>query len=112
MITKSYDDGTIKRMVKFLDPADVRGTAMLIVDNKNVQDDMWIYLPALKRTRRIVSTEKGKSFMSSEFSNADMSSGTNADFRIRHLPESGKNNLWVIESEPVSDEKADEFTGM
>jgi hypothetical protein len=96
-------------MVKFLDPADVRGTAMLIVDNKNVQDDMWIYLPALKRTRRIVSTEKGKSFMSSEFSNADMSSGTNADFRIRHLPESGKNNLWVIESEPVSDEKADEY---
>ena len=109
MITKSYDDGTIKRMVKFLDPADVRGTAMLIVDNKNVQDDMWIYLPALKRTRRIVSTEKGKSFMSSEFSNADMSSGTNADFKIRHLPESGKNNLWVIESEPVSDEKADEY---
>ena len=109
MITKSYDDGTIKRMVKFLDPADVRGTAMLIVDNKNAQDDMWIYLPALKKTRRIVSTEKGKSFMSSEFSNADMSSGTNADFRIRHLPESGKNNLWVIESEPVSDEKADEY---
>jgi len=82
MITKSYDDGTIKRMVKFLDPADVRGTAMLIVDNRNTQDDMWIYLPALKKTRRIVSTEKGKSFMSSEFSNADMSTGSNADFKI------------------------------
>ena len=109
MMTKSYDDGTIKRMVKFLDPADVRGTAMLIVDNKDVQDDMWIYLPALKKTRRIVSTEKGKSFMSSEFSNADMSSGSNADFKIRHLPESGKNETWVIESVPVSDDKADEY---
>ena len=109
MMTKSYDDGTIKRMVKFLDPADVRGTAMLIVDNKDAQDDMWIYLPALKKTRRIVSTEKGKSFMSSEFSNADMSSGSNADFKIRHLPESGKNETWVIESVPVSDDKADEY---
>jgi hypothetical protein len=109
MITKSYDDGTIKRMVKFLDPADVRGTAMLIVDNKNAQDDMWIYLPALKKTRRIVSTEKGKSFMSSEFSNADMSSGSNADFKIRHMPESGKNDTWVIENVPVSEEKADEY---
>jgi len=109
MMTKSYDDGTIKRMVKFLDPADVRGTAMLIVDNKDVQDDMWIYLPALKKTRRIVSTEKGKSFMSSEFSNADMSSGSNADFKIRHLPESGKSETWVIESVPVSDDKADEY---
>ena len=109
MITKSYDDGTIKRMVKFLDPADVRGTAMLIIDNKDNQDDMWIYLPALKKTRRIVSTEKGKSFMSSEFSNADMSSGSNADFRIRHMPESGKGGTWVIESVPVSDDKADEY---
>jgi hypothetical protein len=109
MITKSYDDGTIKRMVKFLDPADVRGTAMLIVDNKDAQDEMWIYLPALKRTRRIVSTEKGKSFMSSEFSNADMASGSNTDFKIRHLPESGKNDVWVIENVPVSEEKADEY---
>lgn len=109
MITKSYDDGTIKRMVKFLDPADVRGTAMLIVDSKDAQDDMWIYLPALKKTRRIVSTEKGKSFMSSEFSNADMSSGSNADFKIRHLPESGKTDTWIIESVPVSDDKADEY---
>ncbi|MCU0460152.1 MAG: outer membrane lipoprotein-sorting protein [Bacteroidales bacterium] len=109
MITKSYDDGTIKRMVKFLDPADVRGTAMLIVDNKNTQDDMWIYLPALKKTRRIVSSEKGKSFMSSEFSNADMSSGSNTDFKIRHMPESGKAGVWVIESVPVSEEKGDEY---
>lgn len=109
MITKSYGDGTIKRMVKFLDPADVRGTAMLIVDSKDAQDDMWIYLPALKKTRRIVSTEKGKSFMSSEFSNADMSSGSNNDFKIRHLPESGKTDTWVIENVPVSDDKADEY---
>lgn len=109
MITKSYDDGTIKRMVKFLDPADVRGTAMLIVDSKDAQDDMWIYLPALKKTRRIVSTEKGKSFMSSEFSNADMSSGSNTDFIIRHLPESGKTDTWIIENVPVSDEKAEEY---
>ncbi|MCK7530893.1 MAG: outer membrane lipoprotein-sorting protein [Marinilabiliales bacterium] len=96
-------------MVKFLDPADVRGTAMLIVDNKDAQDDMWIYLPALKKTRRIVSTEKGKSFMSSEFSNADMSSASNSDFKIRHMPESGKNDTWVIESVPVSEDKADEY---
>jgi hypothetical protein len=109
MLTKTCPGGTIKRMVKFLDPADVRGTAMLIVDNKDVQDDMWIYLPALKKTRRIVSTEKGKSFMSSEFSNADMSSGSNSDFTIRHLPESGKNDTWEIESVPINDDKADEY---
>jgi len=108
MVSKTYGD-TEKRMMKFLDPPDVRGTAMLVIDNKDTQDEMWIYLPALKRTRRIVSTEKGKSFMSSEFTNADMTSGSNADFKIRHLPESGNNGLWAIESTPASEDIADEY---
>ncbi len=101
--------GTEKRMIKFLEPADVRGTTLLIVDNDKTQDDMWIYLPALKKTRRIVTTEKGKSFMSSEFSNADMSSAPLSDFRINHLPTSGDNNQWVIESKTISEDKADEY---
>lgn len=109
MTSKSYPDGLEKRMIKFLEPADVRGTAMLILDHKESADEMWIYLPALKRTRRIVSSEKGKSFMSSEFTNADMTSSPLADFRIRHLPGSGEKNQWIIESTPVSDEKADEY---
>lgn len=108
MVSKSYG-GTEKRMMKFLEPADVRGTAMLIIDNKDDQDDMWIYLPALKRTRRIVSSEKGKSFMSSEFTNADMASAPNTDFRISHMPGSGEDGQWIIESVPVNDDVADEY---
>ncbi len=108
MIAKTFGD-TEKRVMKFLDPADVRGTAMLIVDNKDAQDDMWIYLPALKKTRRIVSTDKGKSFMSSEFTNADMTTGKNSDFKIKHMPESGTNGMWVIESVPINDNIADEY---
>jgi hypothetical protein len=109
MQTKSYQEGTEKRMIRFIDPADVRGTSMLIIDNKTLADEMWIYLPALKKTRRIVSTEKGKSFMSSEFSNADMSSPTLSDFTNRHLRNSGENNQWIIESIPINEDKADEY---
>ena len=109
MTSKSYPDGTEKRLIKFLEPADVRGTGMLIFDHKDAADEMWIYLPALKRTRRIVSSEKGKSFMSSEFTNADMTSSPLSDFRVRHLSGSGENNQWIIESTPVSDEKAEEY---
>jgi len=108
MTAKTFG-GTEKRLMKFLDPADVRGTAMLIIDNKDKQDDIWIYLPALRKTRRIVSTEKGKSFMSSEFTNADMTSGKNTDFNIKHMPESGNNGMWAIESVPVNDDIADEY---
>jgi len=109
MTTKSYTDGLEKRFIRFIEPADVRGTAMLVVDNKNMADEMWIYLPALKKTRRIVTSEKGKSFMSSEFSNADMSSPTLSDFVNRHLNKSGINNQWIIESVPVNEDKADEY---
>jgi hypothetical protein len=109
MTTKSYAGGLEKRFIRFIEPADVRGTSMLVVDNKNTADEMWIYLPALKRTRRIVTSEKGKSFMSSEFTNADMSSPTLSDFEHRHLDKSGTNNQWIIESIPVSEKKADEY---
>jgi hypothetical protein len=107
--TKSYADGLEKRIIKFIEPADVRGTSMLVVDNKNSADEMWIYLPALKKTRRIVTSEKGKSFMSSEFSNADMTSPTISDFTHRHLEKSGTNNQWIIESTPVNEDKAEEY---
>jgi len=107
--TKSYNDGTEKRLIKFMEPADVRGTSMLIVDNKSVADEMWIYLPALKKTRRIVTSDKGKSFMSSEFSNADMSSPTLSDFTHRHLDGSGDGKQWIIESTPLNEDKADEY---
>jgi len=109
MTSKSYDGGLEKRLIRFIEPADVRGTAMLIVDNRDLSDEMWVYLPALKKTRRIVTSEKGKSFMSSEFSNSDMSSPTLSDFKYKHLNNSGTSDQWVIESIPVSDDKADEY---
>jgi len=109
MTTKSYPEGLEKRFIKFIEPADVRGTAMLVVDNANTADDMWIYLPALKKTRRIVTSEKGKSFMSSEFSNADMTSPSLSDFTHRHTENSGKDTQWIIESVPVNEDKADEY---
>ncbi len=109
MTSKSFSDGLEKRFIRFIEPADVRGTSMLVVDNKNQADEMWIYLPALKKTRRIVSSEKGKSFMSSEFTNADMSSPPLSDFRNTHLANSGSGNLWIIESIPKDEDIADQY---
>ena len=109
MSTKSFNDGLEKRLIKFLEPADVRGTAMLVVDNKTASDEIWIYLPALKKTRRIASSENGKSFMSSEFSNADMASPTLTDFNSKHISGSGSNGIWIIESVPKDEDIADQY---
>ena len=97
--TKKFGE-TTKTLMKFISPADVKGTAILIYDHENAADDMWIYMPALRKTRRIVSTEKGKNFMGSEFTNADMSKPNMNDFQYKILGSEtfeGK-TCWKIES--------------
>jgi len=80
MSTRLYPDGTEKRTIIFLAPADVKGTGILIHDFVNKEDNMWIYMPALRKSRKIVSSEKSKSFMGSEFSNSDLFVGSIDDF--------------------------------
>lgn len=60
-----------KSLMEFLTPADVKGTRMLTYEHINKDDDQWMYLPALKRVKRIASRNKSGSFMGSEFSYED-----------------------------------------
>ncbi len=60
-----------KSLMVFLTPADVKGTKMLTHEHINGDDDQWMYLPALKRVKRIASKNKSGSFMGSEFSYED-----------------------------------------
>lgn len=97
--TKKFGN-IIKTLIKFISPADVKGTGMLIYDYENEADDMWVYLPSLRKSRRIVSSEKGKSFMGSEFSNADMSKPNMNDFEYKLLGTEEINGKlsWKVES--------------
>ncbi len=67
------DDGD-KSLTIFDEPKDVRGTALLTYSHKSEPDDQWLYLPALKRVKRIASSNKSGPFMGSEFAFEDMSS--------------------------------------
>ena len=51
--TKLQDNGSDNmRSVRFLSPGDIKGTATLLIEHATGDDDMWIYLPALKKVRR------------------------------------------------------------
>ncbi len=79
--TASKKFGEVNKMIiRFMAPPDVKGTALLVFDYDKKSDDMWIYLPALRKVRRVISSEKGKNFMGSEFTNADMSKPNFDDF--------------------------------
>ena len=58
----------------FRAPASVKNTRFLKKENEGAADDKWIYLPALKRVRRIASSDGGSSFMGTDFTYDDMES--------------------------------------
>lgn len=72
-------------LIRFTAPVEVRGTSILVYDYPDKADQQWIYLPATGKVRQLVSNEKGKNFMGSEFTNADMSQLNLDDYQFTDL---------------------------
>jgi outer membrane lipoprotein-sorting protein len=92
-----------KSMSIFDTPSDVKGTAFLSFTHVNKPDDQWLYLPALKRVKRIASKNKSGPFMGSEFAFEDMSSQEVDKYTYKWLRDEkldGK-DVYVIERVPV-----------
>ena len=70
--TKRYPDDETKALSSFLAPSEVKGTAFLQWSHKNAPDEQWLYLPDLRRTRRITSDLSNESFMGTDFSYQDL----------------------------------------
>lgn len=88
----------------FLWPADVKGTRMLTWSHKTGDDDQWLYLPSLKRVKRIASQNKSGAFMGSEFSYEDLGSQEVEEFKYKFLEDTTyeKRPCWKLERIPVS----------
>jgi outer membrane lipoprotein-sorting protein len=110
MATKLYDGGkTEKRIYRFLSPADVQGTGVLVFDYETKSDDVWIYLPAMRKTRRVVSSQRAQAFMGSEFSYGDLNIPALDEFSytlVKQEPFGGE-TCWVIDAVPKTKEIAD-----
>ena len=108
--TKLFDGGkTEKRVFRFLAPADVQGTGFLLFDYDAKADDAWIFLPALRKTRRILSSQGGQSFMGSEFSYADFSYPALDDYTyamVKEEPCAGGESCYVVDAVPKTKETA------
>lgn len=74
-----------KSLVVFHEPRDIEGTAFLSVTNIGEPDDQWLYLPALKRVKRIAAANRSGSFMGSEFTYEDLLSDEVEKFDYRWL---------------------------
>lgn len=59
-------------LVRFTSPSDVKGTGLLLLQNKN-ETDMWLYLPTLGTARKVASHMQNGSFMGTDFTYQDFS---------------------------------------
>ena len=75
-IEKKYEDGIykMKSLLRFSEPKEVKGTGFLTWDRIDAKfDDQWLYLPALRKVKRIRAKDKNRSFMGTDFSYEDLS---------------------------------------
>ena len=96
----------------FLSPASVKDTRFLQKENDGKDDDKWIYLPALRSTRRVASSDGDKAFVGTDFTYDDMSTREVDDDTHELLRESedkgSYKNLYVVKSTP-KDPKSSQY---
>lgn len=101
-VLEGSDDGDKSRST-FTWPADVKGTRLLTWAHKKGDDDQWLYLPAIKRVKRIASSNKSGSFMGSEFSYEDFGSQEveKYTYKLIEEPKYEGRDVWLLERYPV-----------
>jgi hypothetical protein len=103
------DDGD-KGLTIFDTPKDVKGTAFLNFSHIEKSDDQWLYLPALKRVKRISSRNKSGPFMGSEFAYEDLSSFEIEKYSFKFLAEEKVNGVDCYKIEQIPTDKNSGYT--
>lgn len=93
------------RMTRFLSPSEVKGTVSLLIEHADKDDDIWIYLPALGKVRRLVSNNKKDSFVGTDFSYGDVIGYKVGEWNYKLLEEEVFDGqpCYVIEATPKND---------
>lgn len=91
-----------KSLTIFDSPRDVKGTAFLSFTHALTPDDQWLYLPALKRVKRISSANKSGPFLGSEYAFEDLTSNEIEKYEYKYLRDEQLNgtDCYVVELKP------------
>jgi len=100
--------GDSKVMLRFLDPAEIRGVALLVWNSPGKAADMWLYTPSLERTRRIARQDRASRFAGTGFSFEDLEESDIAQWDYSELQDATENGeaCWRITGRRVSDRRS------
>ncbi|WP_324668601.1 outer membrane lipoprotein-sorting protein [Geochorda subterranea] len=82
-------DGSDRQLLEYLEPADVRGTKLLSLGQPDGEAQIWLYLPALGRERRVAGADVQQSFMGTDFTYEEIAGGATykTDYASERLPD-------------------------
>ena len=103
------EGGEDRSLVRFDAPADVKGTGLLTLQHAE-KDEQWLYLPELRKTKRIAGSSRALSFAGTDFSNFDMRTEDLAHHDYKRLDDAQANGraCYVIEAVPKNDDVKEE----
>jgi hypothetical protein len=107
---REISDEEEQRFSRFKEPADVKDTTLLTYDYEEKDDDIWLYLPALKKVKRILSSNKGDYFMGSDFTYEDMENIdlTNWTYSVEGKEVLDGTECWIIDAVANTDKERGE----
>jgi hypothetical protein len=85
--SRRHDPPFSKSLVRFTAPADLAGAGFLQIQKRTGDDERYLFLPELKRSRRISGNLRGNSFMGTDFSFADLDRRDLRDSTAKRLPD-------------------------
>ena len=101
--------GKSKTLVRFTEPAGIRGVGVLSINEKGTVDRQWMYTPANQRVRRIAAQERRQRFIGTDFTNEDMAERVLDDYTYKLVGEGevvDGRKTHKIEARPVSADKS------
>ncbi len=113
---RKYFGDERRTAIFYQSPSNVKGTAFLVYDypNAEVDDDQWLYLPALRKTRRISASNRGDYFLGTDFTYEDIKLESKLSIEDYNYKTVGKevidgNECYVLEATPVDSKTAKEL---
>src|SRR5437763_3869697 len=106
--TATAPDGLSKVLVRFVAPRDIANTGLLIWEARNGDDDQWLYLPGVKKVKRIAASGKKNRFLGTDFSFEDLRPEALAAHRYESAGSEAIDgqDCWIIEAVPATERQA------
>jgi hypothetical protein len=104
MLFRLGSPGDSRTLVRFTEPAEIRGVTLLSYNHKGDTDRQWLYIPATRRTRGVTPRERSEKFAGTDFTYEDVEERVLDDFEYRLLSENeiiDGHETYKVEAKPV-----------